>query len=54
MVVVSITRLKYPKNDTNVYEYKNIDNMLKDLKRMITNNYISKYDIIRIEVLDNE
>ena len=50
MVVLSITRLKYPKNDTIEYEYENLDNLLIELKLMIIEKKINKDDIIRIEV----
>lgn len=48
MVNLSITRIKYPKNDTIGYEYENLDNLFKDLKKMIMNNNVGKDDIIRI------
>lgn len=48
MFELTVTKIKYPKNDTKIYEYKNIDNLLKDLKTFILNNKISKNDIIRI------
>ena len=44
-----ITRIKYPRNDTNIYEYESIDNLLMELKIMIEKNYIASQDIIRIE-----
>ncbi len=50
MVVLSITRLKYPKNDTIEYEYESLDNLLMELKLMIIEKKINKDDIIRIEV----
>lgn len=50
MVVLSITRLKYPKNDTIEYEYESLDNLLIELKLMIIEKKINKDDIIRIEV----
>ena len=49
MYVLIITKIKYPKNDTIFYEYENIDNLLMELKLMITTNKISTNDIIRIE-----
>lgn len=49
MYVLIITKIKYPKNDTIFYEYENIDNLLMELKLMITTNKISNNDIIRIE-----
>ena len=48
MVNLSITRIKYPKNDTNEYEYENLDNLLMELKQMIIDKKINKNDIIRI------
>ena len=54
MVNLVITKIEYPKNDTNIYEYSSIDNLLMELKTMIINNKINKNDVIRIEVLDNE
>ena len=50
MVNLSITRIKYPKNDTIEYEYVNVDNLLVELKQMIIDKKINKDDIIRIEV----
>lgn len=50
MVNLSITRIKYPKNDTTEYEYENLDNLLMELKQMIIEKKINKDDIIRIEV----
>lgn len=50
MVKLSITRIIYPKNDTNIYEYENLDNLLMELKLMIERHYIASQDIIRIEV----
>lgn len=48
MVNLSITRIKYPKNDTIEYEYENLDNLLMKLKQMIIDKKINKDDIIRI------
>ena len=48
MVNLSITKIKYPKNDTNEYEYENLDNLLMELKQMIIDKKINKDDIIRI------
>lgn len=48
MVNLSITRIKYPKNDTIEYEYENLDNLLMELKQMIIDKKINKNDIIRI------
>ena len=48
MVNLSITRIKYPKNDTIEYEYENLDNLLMELKQMIIDKKINKDDIIRI------
>ena len=50
MVVLSITRLKYPKNDTIEYEYESLDSLLMELKQMIIDKKVNKDDIIRIEV----
>jgi len=51
MYELSITKIKYPKNDTNIYEYSSLENLLNDLKIFIEEKKISKNDIIRIEVL---
>ena len=48
MVNLSITKIKYPKNDTIEYEYENLDNLLMELKQMIIDKKINKDDIIRI------
>ena len=48
MVNLSITKIKYPKNDTIEYEYENLDNLLMELKQMIIDKKINKNDIIRI------
>ena len=53
MFELSITRIKYPRNDTNVYMYKSLDNLLMELKQMIIKNGVNKNDIIRIEVNKN-
>lgn len=44
-----ITKIWYPKNDTSIYEYGNLDRLLEDLKKWIKDDRISKNDIIRIE-----
>lgn len=49
MYILSITKIKYPKNDTIFLEYETIDNLLKELKEMVNNNKIKSDDIIRIE-----
>lgn len=49
MYLLRITKIKYPKNDTNTYEYKTIDNLLGELKRFILDNKVTENDIIRIE-----
>ena len=49
MYVLSITKKRYPKNDTLFLEYEKIDNLLNELKKMINNNKIKNDDIIRIE-----
>ena len=51
MYELSITKIKYPKNDTNIYEYSSLENLLNDLKIFIEEKKISKNNIIRIEVL---
>ena len=53
MFELSITRVKYPRNDTNVYVYESLDNLLMELKQMIIKNGVNKNDIIRIEVNKN-
>ena len=50
MVKLNITRIKYPKNETIMYEYESLDNLLMELKLMIEKHYIASQDIIRIEV----
>ena len=50
MVKLNITRIKYPKNETIMYEYESLDNLLMELKLMIERHYIVSQDIIRIEV----
>lgn len=54
MYLLSITKIKYPKNDTIVLEFSNYDSMSKEIKRLLDNNIISKNNIIRIEVNENE
>lgn len=49
MYILSITKKRYPKNDTIFLEYETIDNLLKELKKMINSNKIRSDDIIRIE-----
>ena len=50
-----ITKVWYPKNDTSIYEYSTLNNLLEELKKWIEDDRISKHDIIRIErVFDNE
>ena len=36
MFELTITRIKYPKNDTIEYEYESLDNLLMELKQMMT------------------
>ena len=50
MVKLHITIIKYPKNDTIMYQYESLDNLLMELKLMIERHYIASQDIIRIEV----
>ena len=45
---LTITKIKYPKNDTIEYEYESLDNLLMELKQMIIDKKINKDDIIRI------
>lgn len=47
--ILTITRIKYPHNDTLYYSYSSIDNLLKDLKEFILNHKVVSEDIIRIE-----
>ena len=35
MYELSITKIKYPKNDTNIYEYSSLENLLNDLRIFI-------------------
>lgn len=53
MYTLSITKIKYPKNDTIVLEFSNYDSLSKELKRLLDNNIVSKNNIIRIE-FENE
>ena len=48
MFELTITKIKYPKNDTIEYEYEILDNLLMELKQMIIDKKINKDDIIRI------
>jgi hypothetical protein len=50
MATLTITKIKYPKNDSIEYEYENIDNLLMELKQWIIDKKITKNDIIRIEM----
>lgn len=50
MCTLMIIKHKYPMNETLIYEYSNIDNLLMELKLFITEKKINKYDNIRIEV----
>lgn len=54
MYELSITKIKYPKNDTIVLVFDDYDILSKDLKYLIDNKRITKNDIIRIEVKNNE
>ena len=45
MYLLSITKIKYPINETKTYVYSLLDNLLKELRIMIE----EKNDIIRIE-----
>ena len=45
---LTITKIKYPKNDTIEYEHESLDNLLMELKQMIIDKKINKDDIIRI------
>lgn len=45
---LTITKIKYPKNDTIEYEYESLDNLLMELKQMIIDKKVNKDDIIRI------
>lgn len=47
--ILTITRIKYPINDTLYYSYSSIDNLLKDLKDFIENHKVVSQDVIRIE-----
>ena len=53
---LTITRIKYPKNDTIEYEYESLDNLLMELKQMIIDKKVNKDDIIRIrgEIIMNK
>ena len=44
-----ITKIRYPKNDTKIYNYTGLENLLIGLKALIENKKIKKNDIIRIE-----
>lgn len=56
MFELTITRIKYPKNDTIEYEYESLDNLLMELKQMIIDKKVNKDDIIRIrgEIIMNK
>lgn len=54
MYLLSITKIKYPHNDTIIHTYTTFDNLCNDLKMMLDNKFISKNDIIRIEVEESE
>ena len=54
MFELTITRIKYPKNDTKIYEYESLDNLLMELKQMIIDKKVNKDDIIRIRGVRNE
>ena len=54
MYLLSITKIKYPKNDTIVLEFSDYDTLSKELKRLLDNKIITKHNIIRIEVEDND
>lgn len=49
MYELIITKIKYPKNDTNIYEYSSIDNLIMELKIFIEKKVINENDIIRIK-----
>ncbi len=49
MYELSITKIRYPKNETNIYEYKSLDGLLMELKKWLIEKKIYKNDIIRIE-----
>lgn len=53
MFELTITRIKYPKNDSVEYEYESLDNLLMELKQMIIDKKINKDDIIRIRGVEN-
>lgn len=54
MYILSITKVKYPHNDTIILEFSDYARLCEELKKMLDNKYISKNDIIRIEVEENE
>ena len=54
MYLLSITKIKYPHNDTVIHAYTTFANLCNHLEMMIDNKLISKNDIIRIEVQENE
>ena len=54
MYFLSITKVKYPHNDTIVLEFSNYNKLCEELKKMLDNKYITKNNIIRIEVEENE
>ena len=54
MYELTITRIKYPKNDSITLIYETLDNMLSSLKDMINEGKIKKDHIFRIEVKENE
>lgn len=50
MATLMVIKHKYPMNDTLIYEYSNLDNLLMELKQFIIDKKITKYDNIKIEV----
>lgn len=54
MYLLSITRVKYPYNETIVLEFSDYNRLCEELKKMLDNKYITKNNIIRIEVEENE
>lgn len=54
MFELTITKIKYPKNDTIEIEYESLDNLLMELKQMIIDKKVNKDDIIRIRGVRND
>ncbi len=50
---LTITNIKYPKNESFEYVYESLDTLFKYLKEWIEDGKISKNSIIRIDTRSN-